>query len=398
VSAGIARKQSQYKDKFDSAVVYDKFHSWLTRAAKYPFPQTASTVQDAMLEYLTAHKETRASQWFRDYMTGDEEGMWMLAHSNIGSSANNMGNESHFKWVKAACNSKRHVSLNHFLGSFLAYVEDCCTVEYTKIVSMLSLEEEELSKLTSESRPFAYASTPKIPVKTWERVQRLDWACLSEASIEAPQDDVKRFYDAIDAAAAAFTASKPSAPGIFTISDAWPFYDTSQVFRTHAHLRRVVFPTQQYVEHMRDKFFDWTEKVLSGAVRFLNVCIKKTATGSMKEYIRLAEDFILCEALETKWSVEVRHKCSCPMFFRKGQCEHVVLLAMLAAPTEVLLPNRSDLRQIRSRAGKKRGRPAGDGDSDSLEEPRKKPKEQRTEKEPALQSALLSDSESEVLH
>ena len=122
----------------------------------------------------------------------------------------------------------------------------------------------------------------------------------------------------------------------------------------------------QYVEHMRDKFFDWTEKVLSGAVRFLDVCIKKTATGSMKEYIRLAEDFILCEALETKWSVEVRHKCSCPLFFGKGQCEHVVLLAMLAAPTEVLLPNRSDLRQIRSRAGKKRGRPAGDGDSDRL--------------------------------
>jgi len=123
---------------------------------------------------------------------------------------------------------------------------------------------------------------------------------------------------------------------LFTaVASVWPFYDTSQVFRTHAHLRRVVFPTQQYVEHMRDKFFDWTENVLSGAERFLDVCIKKKATGSMKEYIRLAEDFILCEALETKWSVEVRHKCSCPLFFRKGQCEHDVLLAMLAAPTEV---------------------------------------------------------------
>ena len=71
---------------------------------------------------------------------------------------------------------------------------------------------------------------------------------------------------------------------------------------------------------------------------------------------------------------------------------------MLATPTKVLLLNRSDLRQIRSRAVKKRGRPAGVGDSDSLEEQRKKPKELRTEKEPALQSALLSDSESEVLH
>ena len=129
MSAGIARKQSQYRDKFDSRVVYDKFHSWLTRAAKYPFPQTATQVQEAMLQYLTAHKEWRAVQWFRDYMTGDREGKWMLAHSTIGSSANNMGNESYYKWVKAACNSKRSVSLNHFLGSYLAYLEDYSALE-----------------------------------------------------------------------------------------------------------------------------------------------------------------------------------------------------------------------------------------------------------------------------
>ena len=61
----------------------------------------------------------------------------------------------------------------------------------------------------------------------------------------------------------------------------------------------------------------------------------------------------------------------------------------------MLLPNRSDLRQIRSRAGRKRGRPAGDMDSDSVEEKRKKPKKQ-AEKEPILQSALLSDSDREV--
>ena len=326
--------------------MYDKFHSWLTRAAKYPFPQTATTVQDAMLEYLITQKETRAAQWFRNYMTGDEEGAWMLAHSNIGSSANNMGNESHFKWLKAACNSKKHVSLNHFLGSFLAYLEDWCAVEYGKIVSMLSLTEEDLDELKSEFRPFAYASVPKIPVKTWERVQRLDWACVSEASIEADETEIERFYAALDHALEACTASKTSVTGIVTFSDVWPFYNTSEVFRATTHLKRVVFPTQQYVEHVRDKHKDWQDKVFKGSEKFLDVCIDGNTPVSMKEYVRLAEDFVLCEALESKWSNEIRHKCSCPLFLGKGQCEHVVVLAMLADPIKVVLPNKSDLKQI----------------------------------------------------
>ena len=70
----------------------------------------------------------------------------------------------------------------------------------------------------------------------------------------------------------------------------------------------------------------------------------------------------------------------------------------MADPTTVLSPKQSDLKQVRLRAGKKHGRPAGNADSDSLDEKRKKQKEKRTEKEPSLRSALLSDSESEVKH
>ena len=117
---------------------------------------------------------------------------------------------------------------------------------------MLSLADVELSKLDSEFRPFAYASIPKIPIKTWERVQRLDWACLCNASIDTDRTDQDRFYAAIDSAAQAYAASKESATGVVTLGDVWPFYDTSEVFRVTTHLSRVVFPTQQYVEHMRD--------------------------------------------------------------------------------------------------------------------------------------------------
>ena len=147
--------------------------------------------------------------------------------------------------------------------------------------------------------------------------------------------------------------------GIVTFSDVWPFYNTSEVFRATTHLKRVVFPTQQYVEHVRDKHKDWQDKVLKGSEKFLEVCIDcNTAqtTVSMKEDVCLAEDFVLFEAVETKWSNESRYKCSCPLFLIKGQCKHIVVLAMLADPTTVLLPKKSYLRQIRSRAGKKRGK------------------------------------------
>jgi hypothetical protein len=110
-----------------------------------------------------------------------------------------------------------------------------------------------------------------------------------------------------------------------------------------------------------------------------------------KEYVRLAKDFVLCEAMKTKWSPKISHKCSCPLFFCKGQCEYVVVLAMLTNTTAVLSPKQSDLKQVRSRAGKKRGRPAGNADSDSLDEKRKKQKGKWAEKGQTLLSALLSD-------
>ena len=233
--------------------MYDKFHSWLTRAAKYPFPQTATQVQDAMLQYLSAHKEKRAVQWFRDYMTGDSEGKWMLAHSTIGSSANNMGNESYYKWIKDACNSRRNVSLNHFLGSYSAYLEDNSALEYGKL---LRKQAEELIKRAEESEkvadehaesvedehtPSVYASIPKITIKTWEKVQRLDWNCVSEASIDADEKECERFYAVVDRAGQDFIASKDSWPGIVTLSDAWSCYDTSEVFHATTHLQRVVY-------------------------------------------------------------------------------------------------------------------------------------------------------------
>ena len=50
--AGIARKQLQYREQFDNVENYENFHKWLSRAAKYPFPQTADALQEAMILHL----------------------------------------------------------------------------------------------------------------------------------------------------------------------------------------------------------------------------------------------------------------------------------------------------------------------------------------------------------
>jgi hypothetical protein len=211
------------------------------------------------------------------YMTGPDEGQWMHAHSTIGSAPNNMGNESYFRWTKAASNSKKQVSLNHFLGGFKSYASNVNQEEFAKISDM-----------------FPRGNLPKA----------------------------------------------------------------GKVFRS----------------------------VYRG--RF-----EGTVQGDMKDMICLSEEFVLCEALESKWSDEVRHKCTCACFFRNAVCEHVVLLSMLADPSHKILPAKNDIRRIRQRASKKKGRPAADGDSDSLDEPRKKPKGKEP-KEKTLMSWLLSDLDS----
>ena len=185
--------------------------------------------------------------------------------------------------------------------------------------------------------------------------------------------------------------------GIITVSDIWPCYveETAEIFNVTTDLRTIVMPTRSYLQHMREKYDDWEDKVIASAKLFVAACVRDTHTEElhMRDYIRLSEDFVLLTALPEKWSLYVRHKCTCPLFFRKGMCEHVVLLAMIADPTRVLLPNKSDLSQIRSRAGKKRGRPAAQADSDSTEEKRRKPKERRAEKEPELRDGILPDSD-----
>ena len=82
--ACIARKQSQYRAQFVIADNYERFNNWLARAAKFPFPQTADTLQRHIVSYLEGLSEHKAAQWFSEYITGEDEGKWMLAHSSVG--------------------------------------------------------------------------------------------------------------------------------------------------------------------------------------------------------------------------------------------------------------------------------------------------------------------------
>ena len=112
----------------------------------------------------------------------------------------------------------------------------------------------------------------------------------------------------------------------------------------------------------------------------------------MQDMIRLSEDFVLLVALDQKWSKEIRHKCTCPAFFKEEQCEHAVALSMFLFPAEVSVPADSDIRVVNQRRRLKRGRVAADVDDDGKDEPCKKPARE-VRPEPKLKKGALSDSE-----
>lgn len=332
----------------------------------------------------------------------------MLSRSTIGTAANNMGQESFYKWLKAACGSKKNSSLNHFLGLLKSYMEDRANLEFSNVrddlKTCMTVRDGAESLDPAVIRPFAYPSIPKITAKLWDEVGRLELDMMLGISIDGPRGPTgpeARFFNHVERVTADFLESKQH-HGIITLSDIWPYYLKSIVtFNPTTDLRRVVMPTKHYVQHVRDKYSDWEAKIAAQAALFVQACVDgvhETKLG-LKQYLRLMEDFVLLEALAAKWSLHVRHKCSCPHFFMKGVCAHVVLLAMIADPTRVVIPDDSDLSLIRSRAGKKRGRPAGQADSDSMDERRKKPKDRQSEKEPVLRDGKLpdSDEESEVI-
>ena len=116
-------------------------------------------------------------------------------------------------------------------------------------------------------------------------------------------------------------------------------------------LRRVVMPTKHNVQYLHYKYDDWQAKLDEQANLFIRACVGDVHPHklSMKHYMCLMEDFVLLEALRAKWSMHIRHKCTCPHFFLKGMCSHAALLAMIADPTRVVMQDDSDLSLIRSR-------------------------------------------------
>ena len=81
--AGIARKQSQYREQFDSLKNYESFHKWLSRAAKYQFPQTTDALQDQIVAWLRSRVEPRAAAWFQTFMTGERGGCFFATCQTV---------------------------------------------------------------------------------------------------------------------------------------------------------------------------------------------------------------------------------------------------------------------------------------------------------------------------
>ena len=95
-----------------------------------------------MVLWLRENGQVDAGEWFEKNLTGQGEENWMLAHGNVGSSANNMGQEVYYKWLKAATTGKKSVSLPFFLGAMCEYTADRAAEEISKAMNVRGEETE----------------------------------------------------------------------------------------------------------------------------------------------------------------------------------------------------------------------------------------------------------------
>lgn len=396
-TAGIARKQRQNVARFSTPEAFDKYHDWLVRAAKYPFLDTSDTLQDAIVTYLQQEGEATAAAWFRETMTGPVEGRWLLAHGHIGAASNNMGQESYYRWMKRATNSRRNVSLHFFMAAFVTHCQDCSEEEY-KLALKFVPDPEHPDKASTVCTPYSYPSLPLVSVKTWDKVQKMDFACIVSMRLTgASEAENALFYTWIHDVFNGWCDDNdvhPDSNATTSVRAVWRSMPPNKA-NNATRFREVVMPTSDYVRMSKDNHKDtWMTHIATQLNRFLNVCKDGYVKTDMKNMIRLSEKFVMCEALDKKWSKNVRHKCTCPNFMKKAECEHVVVLAMLIDPAGVIPPGKADIRLINQRKAMKRGRPSADGDSDSLEEARKKPPATKP-RSVELASGELTDSDDE---
>jgi len=329
-------------------------------------------------------------------MTGPGEENWMLAHGYVGASANNLGQEVYYKWLKAATAGKKSVSLPFFMGAMCEYAEDRATDDIAKA------EEE-----GENDRLYTFQSVPVVSMKVWERVQQLEpeclaWVCLPTASNEAFDKYNTLYEEIVDC----YYDEHPDVGTVKLVNMLeYARQKDDRQRMTVSEMREVIMPTMSYLQRVKDACKerhlvselneDQTVEVRTEVGKRLRmfeaVCLGEKE-ASMKDMIRLSEDFVLLVALEEKWSAEIRHKCSCADFFKEAQCEHAVALSMFLTPAEVSVPTDADIRVVNQRRRLKRGRAANDIEDDDKEEQRKKPAPE-VRSEPTLKEGILSDSE-----
>ena len=123
-----ARKQQQHREIFKTREAYDTLYEWLFRASKYPrelFRLRGFLTKSKNISNLMEQDQREAAVWFESNMTRDN-GKWMLAQGFLGSSNNNMGQESFYKYMKKATSGKMGVSLAFFTGAMCRYMKDIC--------------------------------------------------------------------------------------------------------------------------------------------------------------------------------------------------------------------------------------------------------------------------------
>jgi hypothetical protein len=177
VCTGIPWQKKTFRDQFDSAEKYHKFHKLLSPTIICPSPEVARLVQHHLVLQLKKWGEDAAATWFETYWCGPR-GTRTMGDAGVGSVAHNNGVEGNWpSFILAVCGSagkNKCMRIDVFVGNMLKYVAD-------------QSKERALPQLHT-SGTHRFLIYPEMSPQQSQSIQLLDIRMLQHAYIYGSED------------------------------------------------------------------------------------------------------------------------------------------------------------------------------------------------------------------
>ena len=101
-ATAIAKNNGTHRAHFVDMNKYQEFYDYMCRIMRCPFEKPGRRLQALLVSWLRSVQEAAAADWFHRFWCGEVTCRWLTAHGGIGTSPNNQGLESNWRWDRTA--------------------------------------------------------------------------------------------------------------------------------------------------------------------------------------------------------------------------------------------------------------------------------------------------------